>query len=101
MSFAKTAQLVWFDPTLSGDAHTWVFNGAEVIKALSAYCGQTRLNMELLVQLRNLLNPVKMPTATGGYQDQKQLGAAFLFLLAKRTPAIWNQLLSKSKHWSI
>jgi hypothetical protein len=48
--------------------------------------------MELLVQIRNLLIPVKMPTATGGYQDQKQLGTAFLFLLAKRTPAIWNQL---------
>ena len=48
--------------------------------------------MELLVQVRNLLIPVKMPTATGGYQDQKQLGTAFLFLLAKRTPAIWNEL---------
>ena len=90
--FAKTAELVWFNPNLSGGAHTWVFNGAEVIKALSAYCGQTRVNMELLVQLRNLLIPVKMPSATGGYQDQKQLGTAFLFLLAKRIPAIWNQL---------
>ena len=92
VSFAKTAELVWFNPNLSGGAHTWVLNGAEAIKALSAYCGQTRLNMELLVQIRNLLIPVKMPTATGGYQDQKQLGTAFLFLLAKRTPAIWNQL---------
>lgn len=97
VSFARTAQPIWFDPNLSGGAHTWIFNGAEVVKALSAYCGQNRLNSELLVQLRDLLVPEKMPTATGGYQDQKQLGAAFLLLLAKRTPAIWMQL-SEREH---
>ena len=100
ISFAKTAQLIWFNPNLSGGAHAWVFNGAEVIKALSAYCGQTTLHTELFVQLRGLLTPLRMPTATGGYQDQKQLGTAFLFLLVKRTPAIWNQL-SQSEQASI
>src|SRR5262249_14675275 len=30
ISFAETAELVWFNPNLSGGAHTWVFNGAEV-----------------------------------------------------------------------
>ena len=96
-SFAKTAPSIWFDPRLSGGAHTWIFNGAEVVKALSAYCGQTRLNSELLIQIRDLLDPVKMPTATGGYQDQKQLGAALLFLLAKRTPIIWNRLSQREQ----
>ena len=101
MSFAKTAQLIWFDPNLSGGAHTWVFNGAEVIKALTAYCGQARLNTELLAQIRNLLNPAKMPTATGGYQDQKQLGAAFTFLLPKERLRSGISYPSQSKHWSI
>ena len=92
ISFAKSAPLIWFDPNLSGGAHTWIFNGAEVVKALTAYCGDFRLNTDLLVQIRNVLTPSKDPTATGGYQDQKQLGVAFMFLIARRTPAIWNQL---------
>jgi hypothetical protein len=95
--FAKSAQSIWFDPSLSGGAHTWVFNGSEVVKALTAYCGDSRLNAYLFAQFRNLLNPSKGPTATGGYQDQKQLGVAFAFLLAKRTPAIWDQL-SEAEH---
>ena len=57
-----------------------------------AYCGDSRLNTALLVQICDLLDPAKGPTATGGYQDQKQLGAALMFFLAKRTPEIWNQL---------
>jgi hypothetical protein len=90
--YAKSAPLIWFDPNLKGGAHTWVFNGVEVIKALTAYCGDSRLDKDLLVQIRDLLNPAKGLTATGGYQDQKQLGAAFMFFLAKETPEIWNQL---------
>src|SRR5689334_2004940 len=92
ISFAKSSQLVWFSPALSGGAHTWVFNGAEVIKALTAYCGDKRLDNELLLQIRTLLDPNKGPTATGGYQDQKQLGAALMFFLVRRTPRIWNAL---------
>ena len=92
VALAKSAQLIWFDPKLSGGAHTWVTNGAEVIKALSAYCGDSRLSNDLLAQIREVLKPSRGPTATGGYQDQKQLGVAFMFLIAKRTPAIWNQL---------
>jgi hypothetical protein len=92
ISFAKSSQLVWFSPILSGGAHTWVFNGAEVIKALTAYCGDKRLDNELLLQVRTLLDPNKGPTATGGYQDQKQLGAALMFFLVRRTPRIWNAL---------
>ena len=92
ISFAKSSQAVWFNPGLSGGAHTWVFNGAEVIKALTAYCGDTRLDGDLILQVRTLLNPNKGPTATGGYQDQKQLGVAVMFLLVKRTPRIWNAL---------
>jgi hypothetical protein len=91
-SFAKSAPLIWFDPTLKGGAHTWVFNGAEVIKGLTAYCGDSRLSAELLAQIRIVLRPEKGPTATGGFQDQKQLGTAFMFLLAKRTPPIWSRL---------
>lgn len=90
--YAKKAPLIWFDPNLKGGAHTWVFNGAEVIKGLTAYCGDSRLDKELLAQIRNLLDPAKGPTATGGYQDQKQLGAALMFFLAKGTPEVWNQL---------
>lgn len=92
ISFAKSSRLVWFNPSLSGGAHTWVFNGAEVIKALTAYCGDVRLDGELLTQLRIVLNRNNGPTATGGYQDQKQLGAALMFLLVKRTPRIWSEL---------
>jgi hypothetical protein len=92
VQYAKSAPLIWFDPNLKGGAHTWVFNGAEVVKALTAYCGDSRLVKELLAQIRDLLDPAKGPTATGGYQDQKQLGAAFMFFLAKETPEIWNQL---------
>ena len=75
----------------------WIFNGSEVVKALNAYCGDSGLNANLLVQLRHAFSPYMGPTATGGYQDQKQLGVAFMFLLAKRTPAIWNQL-SAAEH---
>ena len=92
IQYAKSAPLIWFNPNLKGGAHTWVFNGAEVIKGLAAYCGDSRLDKELLAQIRDLLDPAKGPTATGGYQDQKQLGAALMFFLAKRTPEIWNQL---------
>jgi hypothetical protein len=88
----KFAPSIWFDPNLKGGAHTWVFNGAEVIKGLTAYCGDPRLDTELLAQIRDLLDPAKGPTATGGYQDQKQLGTAFMFFLAKRTPEIWSHL---------
>lgn len=97
ISFAKSSQLAWFGPGLSGGAHTWVFNGAEVIKGLAAYCGDKRLDAELLLQIRALLNPSKGPTATGGYQDQKQLGVALMFFLVKCTPRIWNAL-SESEH---
>jgi hypothetical protein len=90
--FAESAPSIWFDPNLKGGAHTWIFNGAEVIKALTAYCGNSRLKAELLALIRNILDPAKGPTATGGYQDQKQLGVALMFLLAKKTPAIWDQL---------
>jgi hypothetical protein len=97
VSFARTATLISFNPALPGGAHTWVFNGSEVVKALAAYCGDSRLNANLLVQLRHAFNSYTGPTATGGYQDQKQLGVAFMFLLAKRTPAIWDQL-SAAEH---
>ena len=90
IQYAKSAPLISFNPNLKGGAHTWVFNGAEVTKGLAAYCGDSRLDKELLAQIRNLLDPTKGPTATGGYQDQKQLGAALMFFLAKRTPEIWN-----------
>lgn len=92
VQYARSAPLIWFDPNLKGGAHTWVFNGAEVVKGLTAYCGDSQLNKELLAQIRNLLDPAKGPTATGGYQDQKQLGAAFMFFLSKETPEIWDQL---------
>jgi len=92
IAFAKSAPLVWFDPKLSGGAHTWVFNGAEVIRALAAYCGDFRLNDDLLLQIRSILAPSMGPTATGGYQDQKQLGVALMLFIARRTPAIWDQL---------
>lgn len=92
INFAKAAQLIWFNPNLSGGAHTWVFNGAEVIKGLAAYCGSPRLIAEIFFQIKNVLDPAKGPTATGGYQDQKQLGIAFMFFLAKRTPEIWSSL---------
>lgn len=94
MSFAKSAQTTWFNPSLKGGAHTWVVNGAEVIKGLTAYCNDLRLNTELFAQIRNVLIPENGPTATGGFQDQKQLGTALMFLLTKRTPAIWNGLSS-------
>ena len=92
VTFASTARLISFNPRLPGGAHTWIFNGSEAVKALAAYCGDSRLNTSFLAQLRHVFSPYQGPTATGGYQDQKQLGVAFLFLLAKRTPAIWDQL---------
>ncbi len=92
VQLALAGQMIWFDPDLSGGAHTWVFNGAEVGKALTSFVGDTRTDAALLQQIRHLLVPGKEPTATGGFQDQKQLGATLMFLLAKQTPRIWNQL---------
>jgi hypothetical protein len=97
VAYAKRARQIWFDRALAGGAHTWVFNGAETLKALNAYCGDTRLDRELLNQIRFLLAPNRGPTATGGYQDQKQLGATFMFLVAKHTDRIWNQLTANEK----
>jgi hypothetical protein len=97
VAFAKSAEMIWFDRYLSGGAHTWIFNGAEVLKALNSYCGDTRLDVELLRQIRYILAPNRGPTATGGFQDQKQLGAAFMFLLARNTPRIWEQLTAAEK----
>src|SRR5262245_20259348 len=73
INFALKAEQIWFDRSLSGGAHTWVFNGSEVVKALNSYCGDTRLDAKLLAQIRYLLQGNRGPTATGGYQDQKQL----------------------------
>ena len=95
--FAKSVPPIWFDPNLPGGAHTSTFNGAEAIKALATYCGDVRLTTELLMQIRNILNPAKGPTATGGYQDQKQLGVAFMLLLARRTPGIWEELSARER----
>jgi hypothetical protein len=92
IEFAKVARQIWFDPGLKGGAHTWVFNGAEVLKALNAFCGDTRLDPELLAQIRYVLDSRRGPTATGGFQDQKQLGVALMFLLARNTSRIWDQL---------
>ena len=97
IAYAKRARQIWFDRNLSGGAHTWIFNGAEALKALNAFCGDTRLDRELLNQIRFLLAPNHGPTATAAYQDQKQLGAAFMFLLAKHTDRIWNQLTADEK----
>jgi hypothetical protein len=97
ITHAKSAEKIWFDRNLSGGAHTWIFNGAEVLKALNSYCGDTRLDQSLLAQIRYVLHPDRGPTATGGFQDQKQLGAAFMFLLARHTSRIWRQLTAVEK----
>lgn len=97
IAYARRSRQIWFDRKLPGGAHTSVFNGAEVLKALNAYCGDTRLDAELLDQIRYLLSPNRGPTATGGYQDQKQLGVAFTFLLAKQTNRIWKQLTDEER----
>jgi hypothetical protein len=97
IAHAKNAQKIWFDRDLSGGAHTWIFNGAEALKALNSYCGDTRLDRSLLAQIRYVLHPDRGPTATGGFQDQKQLGVAFMFLLARHTPRIWKQLTAVEK----
>lgn len=94
VKYALGAKKVWYDPSLSGGAHQHVFNNAEVMKAINSFCGDTRTDAALLQQIRYVLAPNRGPTATGGYQDQKQMGAATMFLLAKNTPRIWNQLTS-------
>ncbi|MGV7217094.1 hypothetical protein [Bradyrhizobium sp. UFLA05-112] len=97
VKYALGAEKVWYDPSLSGGAHQHVFNNAEVMKAINSYCGDTRTDAALLQQIRYVLAPNRGPTATGGYQDQKQMGGAMMFLLAKNTPRIWNQLTATEK----
>jgi len=64
---------------------------------MTSFCGDRRSHISLLKQIRYLLTPGKGPTATGGFQDQKQLGSSFMFHLAKHTPMIWNQLNTNEK----
>lgn len=96
--YALGAKKVWYDPSLSGGAHQQVFNNAEVMKGINSFCGDTRTDAALLQQIRYVLAPNRGPTATGGYQDQKQMGGAMMFLLAKNTPRIWNQLTAAEQH---
>jgi hypothetical protein len=97
VAFAKTAPMVWFGRFLAGGAHTWIFNNAEVVKAVTAFCGDRKLDEKLLSQIRFVLAPQRSVTATGGFSDQKQLGAALMMLLARRTPRIWNVLTAREK----
>lgn len=97
VDIAIQASFVSFDETLSGGAHTHVFNAGEFGKAAAAYNGDTRVDQKLLEQIRFLLIPGNGITATGGFQDQKQVGSTAMFALARRTPRIWDQLTTAEK----
>jgi hypothetical protein len=89
---ALDARLIWFDPELDGGAHTWVFEGGEFGKAAVSFCGDARGDGPLLEQARYVLRPGNGLTATGAFQDQKQLGTTAMFTLMKSIPRVWNQL---------
>lgn len=97
IDLAINARFVRFDEFLSGGAHAHVFNGGEFGKATAAFSGDIRVDQKLLEQIRHLLIAGNGITATGGFQDQKQVGTTGMFLLAKNTPRIWDQLTQGEK----
>jgi hypothetical protein len=96
---AKACQLISFNRSFSGGAHTngaW-FGGANITLAVASYAGNTSADARLLEQIRHTLTAGNEPTCNGGYPAQHERHATGMFVIVKNTPRIWSQLTAAEK----
>jgi hypothetical protein len=96
---AKACQLISFNRSFSGGAHTngaW-FGGANITLAVASYAGNTSADARLLAQIRHTLTAGNEPTCNGGYPAQHERHATGMFVIVKNTPRIWDQLTAAEK----
>lgn|GEM_PF-2998581 len=86
--------LVRYNRYIAGGAHTNQpgTSGATEVLALAAYLGNTSADARLLQQMRYTLTGGNDITANGGYPAQHERHVTTMFILARQTPRIWNQL---------
>ena len=96
---AIATPMIRFNRTISGGAHTngAFFGGASIALAVASYSGNTKSDSRLLQQIRYILTPGNEPTSNGGYPAQHERHATGMFVIAKNTPRIWNQLTAAEK----
>ncbi|WP_052573354.1 hypothetical protein [Haloferula sp. BvORR071] len=96
---AISCQLISYNRSFSGGAHTngaW-FGGASIALAVASYAGNTSADARLLAQIRHTLTPGNEPTLNGGYPAQHERHVTTMFVIAKNTPRIWDQLTVAEK----
>lgn len=96
---AIASPFIRFNRTISGGAHTngaWN-GGASIALAVASYAGNTTADVRLLQQIRYTLTAGNEPTANGGYPSQHEKHVTGMFVIARNTPRIWNQLGAAEK----
>lgn len=96
---AIASPLISFNRNFSGGAHTngaWN-GGASITLALASHAGNTATDARLLQQIRHTLSAGNEPTSNGGYPSQHEKHVTGMFVIAKHTPRIWNQLTNSEK----
>lgn len=96
---AIAAPYIRFNRNISGGAHTngaWN-GGASITLAVASHAGNTTADARLLGQIRYTLTPGNEPTANGGYPAQHEKHVTGMFVIAKHTPRIWNQLTAAER----
>ncbi|MEP4077995.1 hypothetical protein [Haloferula sp.] len=91
--------LIDYDRNYSGGAHTWgaFYGGASITLAVASHAGNTSADARLLQQIRHILTPGREPTANGGYPSQHERHVTGMFVIARNTPRIWDQLSEAEK----
>ena len=92
-------QLISYNRDFSGGAHTngaW-FGGASITLAVASHAGNTAADARLLQQIRHTLTAGNEPSFNGGYPAQHELHVTGMFVIAKNTPRIWDQLSAAEK----
>lgn len=96
---AISAPYIRFSRTYSGGAHTngAYFGGASITLAVASHAGNTSADSRLLGQIRDTLTAGREPTSNGGYPAQHEKHVTGMFVIAKHTPRIWDQLTAAEK----
>ena len=96
---AIAAPYIRYSRTYSGGAYTngAYFGGASVTLAVASHAGNTSADSRLLGQIRDTLVAGHEPSGNGGYPAQHEKQVTAMFVIAKHTPRIWDQLTSAEK----
>ncbi len=96
---AIAAPYIRYHRTVTGDVLTHAADsaGASTTLAVAAFAGNTRADTRLLGQIRHTLTAGNEPIANGGESALHERQVTAMFVIAKHTPRIWDQLTLAEK----